>query len=278
MSMDTPTAESRTDNATDNSSEKVTFSFGANWQSFVESMPKAAIDEAVEGVKQWLDADRVAGRSVVDVGSGSGIHSLAFLRLGASSVRSFDFDPKSVDATKAVWRKLGEPRTWDISSGSILDEAFTGALGTFDIVYSWGVLHHTGALWHALDQATKLVAPGGCLWVAIYVSGPSYPRHLATKRRYNAASPVVKRVMEAAALARVALSNARRTSNPLKWLPQKERGMGHRHDVKDWLGGLPYEVASADEVVTFCRERGFLLERIKTVPEGSCNSYLFSRT
>jgi SAM-dependent methyltransferase len=282
ISMDPSTANRQGDDMYptadgEKKSAPITFSFGANWKSYVESMPEDALDGTIKDLTLWLSPEQIAGKTVLDIGSGSGLHSLAFLHLGASRVRSFDRDPDSVDATRMLWRKAGSPTNWDISRGSILDPNLVGALGSFDIVYCWGVLHHTGSLWEAMGNTTALVGAAGRLWVAIYVRGPHYAKHLATKQRYNAASRVNKRLMEVAALSRAVLSNVRRTANPLEWLPHKERGMSQLHDARDWLGGLPYEVASADEVVTFCRRHGLVLDRIATAPEGSCHRYLFSR-
>jgi len=49
-----------------------------------------------------------------------------------------------------------------------LDVDYVQALGKFEVVYSWGVLHHTGAMWQALEQAAIPVADGGRLFLAIY--------------------------------------------------------------------------------------------------------------
>ncbi len=48
------------------------------------------------------------------------------------------------------------------------------------------------------------------------------------------------------------------------------------HDIVDWLGGLPYEVASAEEVVAFTRKQGLILEKLRTSFEGGNNVFLFS--
>ena len=64
--------------------------------------------------------------------------------------------------------------------------------------------------------------------------------------------------------------------NPLKWNTTNRRGMNKYYVTIDWLGGLPYEVASTEEVISFCRERGFTLERVFETGEQGNNAYLFS--
>lgn len=254
----------------------ISFSFGKNWISYLKSMPQQAIDDAQRDIERMLGRDFVRGKRVIDVGSGSGIHSLAFHKLGAKSVASFDVDPFSVEATRSLWRSAGEPETWTVGRGSILDEAWLQGVGRFDLVYSWGVLHHTGAMWRAVDNAARLVEPAGRLWIALYMSGGLYPTHLALKQRYNRASDLEKRLIEAKEIARLMYGEARRLRNPLGWNKTTTRGMNTYHDIVDWLGGLPYEVASPDEVVVRLRSKGFIAERIMTLGEGSCGSYVFT--
>jgi 2-polyprenyl-6-hydroxyphenyl methylase/3-demethylubiquinone-9 3-methyltransferase len=256
-------------------SQPISFSFGENWKDFVKTVSEEALLAARADVAQWLGEAGVRGRRVLDIGCGSGIHSLGFYSLGAQELVSFDLDPKSVEATRSLWEKAGKPDHWTVLQGSVLDRAFLDEAGpgTFDVVYAWGVLHHTGAMWDAVDAACRMVAPGGRLWLALYVKRPSYPRELALKKRYNAASPLGKKLMVATALARLTLSRLYARQNPFRW--KKERGMDIYHDTVDWLGGLPYEVASEEEVVLFTRQRGFVLERVRT---GEANTiYLLSR-
>jgi SAM-dependent methyltransferase len=254
---------------------EITFSFGRNWEDYVDQVTGDDVASAMADIVEWLGQNAVRGKTVLDIGCGSGIHSLAFRRLGAHSVRSFDYDSHSVDAALRFVNLEGEPPDWVVTPGSILDRQFVGSLGRFDIVYSWGVLHHTGAMWRAMDAAGRLVHPGGHLWVSLYAKGPRYPHDLATKRRYNASPPPLKRLMVWRQILRAMSWRLRHFKNPLAWNQKVGRGMDVYHDIVDWLGGLPYEVAGENEVLGFYRRRGFILERIKAEREGGCSVYLF---
>ena len=60
--------------------------------------------------------------------------------------------------------------------------------------------------------------------------------------------------------------------------PPSVRGMSRWHDVVDWIGGYPFEVASPEAVVDFCRARGFSLLRLKTCGRKmGCNEFVFER-
>jgi len=256
---------------------KLTFSFGKNWKDFLKTVDEEEISKAKYDIEEWLDINSLSGKTVLDIGSGSGIHSLAFYLFGAKLVYSFDFDINSVEATSSLWEKEGKPKNWIISQGSILDKEFLNTFSEkFDIVYSWGVLHHTGAMWEAIDNSIKLVKSGGKFWITLYAKGPRYPKDLALKKKYNSASPFGKRLMLFKKIGTRMLSRLRHFQNPFTWNEKKSRGMNVYHDFVDWLGGLPYEVASEDEVLKFCRKKGLILERIKVKSEGGCSIYVFS--
>lgn len=257
-------------------STQVTFSFGKNWRSFIQTVSEETFRVASEDIDTWLNMDFVKDKTVVDIGCGSGIHSLAFWTKGAKEILSFDVDPHSVAATEELWRKAGNPSNWKILTGSILDQDLVGRLGKFDIVYSWGVLHHTGAMWEALENASTLVRRGGTFWVALYKKGPNYKKHLDTKIKYNATSDLGKRLMVARIIALKMVSRALRLKNPFYLFQTKRRGMNAYHDLIDWLGGLPYEVASEEEITSFLEKKGFRAERIEVRREGSNSIYLFS--
>ena len=124
---------------------KITFSFGENWLDYLTNVNNDDIEDAKSDLIQWLNKKNIIGKSIIDVGCGSGMSSLAFYRLGAGSILSFDFDKHSVKATKTLWEKEGKPENWVILQGSVLEiDQVVQRNSTFDIVYSWGVLHHTG--------------------------------------------------------------------------------------------------------------------------------------
>ena len=132
------------------------FQFGENWNRFLSLVDEDRIAEAAARLSELLG--NITGKSFLDVGSGSGIHSLAALRLGASSVLSFDYDSKSVACTAELKRRFAPMANWQVEGGSVLDEQYLRSLGKFDIVYAWGVLHHTGAMWKSFDLITIPVA------------------------------------------------------------------------------------------------------------------------
>jgi 2-polyprenyl-3-methyl-5-hydroxy-6-metoxy-1,4-benzoquinol methylase len=257
------------------STEEVTFSFGRNWTDFLGTVGDDEVEKAKTDICEWLGECAVSGKDVIDVGSGSGIHSLAFVRLGARRVHSFDYDQFSVEATKRLWSAIEEPGHWAVEHGSVLDKEYLDSLGQFDIVYSWGVLHHTGELWKAVKNCFGLVRPGGMVWIALYQKGPRYPADLALKKKYNSASAFGKRVMAYSRILKIMISRARHFKNPFAWNEKSARGMNRYHDLIDWLGGLPYEVAGEDEVVRVAAEHDLVLERINVVNEGGCSVYVF---
>lgn len=257
--------------------DSITFSFGENWKSYLETISEDDIRSSMQDIEAWLGEGIVKGKDVLDIGSGSGLHSLAFYLLGAKSVRSIDVDPNSVEATRSLWEKSEKSDNWRVEHASILDDAFVKTLDDYDIVYSWGVLHHTGDMWKAIDNTFDLVRQNGHLWISLYAKGRRYPKHLALKQKYNAASDFGKSWMVNLRIAGKMVGRLFRGKNPFIWNRTRARGMNVYHDLVDWLGGLPYEVATPDEVVVRARPHGFVLERIKVAREGGCSIYVLSK-
>lgn len=263
------------------------FEFGKNWKVFLRSIDTARIAAAEESLRAMLRCSDLIGRSFLDIGCGSGLFSLAARRQGAR-VHSFDFDTDSVACTRELRRRFaGDDADWTIAQGSVLDPEFMAALGTFDVVYSWGVLHHTGRMWDAVAAATRAVQPGGLLFIALYNDlGTKSQRWLGIKRLYNRLPRPLRPMLtaatiapeEAKAFARLTLSG--RPSEYLKlWTHHGGRGMNRWRDAVDWVGGYPYEVATPEAVFDFCRDRGFTLRTLKCGGVGlGCNEFVFERS
>lgn len=261
------------------------FAFGANWKSFVELVDETRIDAARRSLTEALGVTDLSGRRFLDIGCGSGLFSLAAHELGAQ-VRSFDFDSDSVAAAAELRRQRAPRSDWVVEPGSILDEQYVAGLGSYDVVYSWGVLHHTGNLWRAVDAAARLVGPRGLLFISIYNDqGFESRMWRRVKQRYNASGQLARRLLvagSAAYLARhkpvsaVARMARRGTASGAR--PVRTRGMSAKHDMIDWVGGYPFEVASPEAVFRRIHPLGFELRHLKTCAGGiGCNEYVFER-
>ena len=253
------------------------FEFGKNWKDFLNTVSEQEIQQAAKDIKEWLDTDNLTGKRVIDIGSGSGIHSLALYSMGANELISFDYDNDSVEATTQMWKNAGSPANWKVIQGSVLDDEFIKTLGSFDIVYSWGVLHHTGEMWKAIGNAIILVKENSIFWFSIYQKESGYNKALKLKTRYNNSSSLGKKIMVYKRIIRMMIGRFVKLKNPFAWNRKTTRGMNVYNDLVDWLGGLPYEVASKEEITDFCNIRNLELKKIFSVPEGACSIYLFQK-
>jgi SAM-dependent methyltransferase len=239
------------------------FEFGENWRRFLEGVRDEQIVTAESSLKRMLEIDSLAGLSFLDIGSGSGLFSLAARRLGAR-VHSFDYDPQSVACAAELRRRYfpGDDG-WVVEKGSALDADYLARI------------------------AQLPVAPGGRLFIAIYNDGGSKSRRWARiKHAYNhlprlLRAPFALLAMtpnETKAFLRAALDG--RTGEYLRsWIePEKSRGMSRWRDIVDWVGGYPYEFATPEQIFDFYRERGFTLTKLKCGGVGlGCNEFVFVR-
>jgi 2-polyprenyl-6-hydroxyphenyl methylase/3-demethylubiquinone-9 3-methyltransferase len=265
---------------------EVRFAFGKNWASFLHVLDEDRIREAERSLDTMVGREQIAGATFVDVGCGSGVFSLAAMRLGARRVHSFDFDPDSVGCTQELRRRyFPDSAAWTIERASVLDADYLQRLGRWDVVYSWGVLHHTGAMWRAIDLVTTLVASRGTLFIALYNDqGRRSRAWTLVKRAYNRNAIGRTAVVSAFFpwyVARGVLVDALRGRDPRRRYREyrRTRGMSAFHDWTDWLGGYPFEVAKPEDVFQFCFDRGFALVRLTTCGGGhGCNQFVFRRT
>ena len=265
------------------------FQFGRNWSRFLAVVCEERIKLAEQSLQKMLSQPRLDGKSFLDVGSGSGLFSLAARRLGAR-VFSFDYDPQSVACTNELRRRyFPDDAHWFVGQGSVLDRNFLAQLEEHDIVYSWGVLHHTGDMWSALQNVKPLTRLGGQLFIAIYNDlGAVTSRWLAIKRRYNALPRPIRLPF---AFSIIAVSESRsflarcRSKDVAgyfrEWTDYQRlstRGMSRWHDWLDWVGGYPYECASIENIVDFFGKDGFRLTALEDRSSGyGCNEFVFRR-
>lgn len=265
-------------------SSDLRFEFGRNWRRFLSTLNDERIAAAMTALKEMLGVETLSGHSFLDIGSGSGLSSLAAVLLKAERVHSFDYDPESVAVTMELKRLMcPAAEHWTIETGSVLDSEWLLSLGQWDIVYSWGVLHHTGAMWRALENVVPLVRTNGVLFVSIYNEQELWSTWWrGVKRLYN--RNVLGRWLSCAIfipafVVRGAVKDLLTGRDPMTRYCNYHngaRGMSLFRDWIDWLGGYPFEVAKPERIFEFYAARGFCLERLKTCGGRlGCNEFVF---
>lgn len=251
------------------------FAFGANWTRFLRALDEERVVEAEESLKRMLSVTTLAGKTFLDAGSGSGLFSLAARRLGAR-VHSFDYDKQSVACTAELRRQyFPADLDWTVNEGSLLDLTYMESLNKFDVVYCWGVLHHTGAMWTALENVLTRVADSGRLFVAIYNDEGLASRYWRAIKRTYAKYRLLRGPLIALHVVYPFVP-----SLAYRWIvrgTKPQRGMSPWRDLIDWVGGYPYEFATPDAIFEFHKQRGFRLEKLATTNRSGCNQFVFSR-
>ncbi|MEO8358563.1 MAG: class I SAM-dependent methyltransferase [Vicinamibacteria bacterium] len=260
------------------------FGFGRNWEDFIRrNFSEERVDISKRHLLGFLQLSDLKGHSFLDIGCGSGIHSLAAFRSGADSVTGFDYDQNSVNASRVCHEYAGKPINWSISQGSVLDASFMeNKVPKASLVYSWGVLHHTGDVWTAIRNAAGRVAPGGLFYIALYSSDadvqPSPEFWLDVKQRYNQAGWFGRQKLLLWYIWRFMIAgDYKNVPVVMKRFREHKhnRGMSLLVDIRDWLGGWPMEYVRDAEVEKVCVEAGLTPVRVQTGE--ACHEYLYKR-
>jgi ubiquinone/menaquinone biosynthesis C-methylase UbiE len=103
------------------------------------------------------------GKAVLEIGCGNGADGAMFAACGARYT-GVDLTGTAVEATRKHFESLGLSGTFQVEDA----ERLSFADNTFDIVYSYGVLHHTSNPARAIDEAYRVLRPGGRAIVMLY--------------------------------------------------------------------------------------------------------------
>lgn len=259
------------------------FAFGENWRQFLDTLDESRIKEAETSLQEMLGLKNLSGKKFLDAGCGSGLFSLAARRLGAF-VHSFDYDRQSVACAETLRERFYPSDSgWNIETGSVLDESYMRSVGEFDVVYSWGVLHHTGNMNLALTNIALPVKTNGLLFIAIY-NDEDYKSNAWVKvKKIYCAGTIGRTAVKAAFLPVFALQGLAagliKYKNPFGYFAnyKKKRGMSIYYDWIDWLGGYPFETAKPEEIFHFYKNLGFTLTNMVTTNKLGCNQFVFRR-
>lgn len=265
--------------------DNIQFDFGQNWDEFSKhSLTPEKVQQAVLNFSELVDSIDLENKSFLDIGFGQGLGLLTATALKAKTV-GCDINPKCgyvLDQNKKFFPQIEQVKI-PVIIGSILDDSVIKKIsdqspdknGNYAIVHSWGVLHHTGKMWEAINNAANLVSDKGIFIIAIYNRHWSSLMWKFIKWFYNISPRFIKWVIINFFYVVIAIAKFLVTGkNPFK----TKRGMNFYYDVIDWVGGYPYEYASKDEIKNFVEKKGYKLIKFNKarVPTG-CNEFIFEK-
>jgi 2-polyprenyl-3-methyl-5-hydroxy-6-metoxy-1,4-benzoquinol methylase len=260
------------------------FAFGENWASYADLIDDQRIAEAKVGLVRLLGKETLIGKTFLDLGCGAGLHAVAAARLGASHVVAVDVDPTAVETTRTTLLRHAPGTSFEVRELSVFDLA-PETFGKFAVVYSWGVLHHTGAMREAIELATRVVAPGGLFAFALYHRTRMCDLWRWEKRWYSSASSQAQNLARKVYISLLQLRFRLTRGDFHSYVANYKslRGMDFAHDVHDWMGGYPYESISAPDVEILMQQLGFEHVRSFTTPVtiglfgSGCDEYVYRR-
>ncbi|NCA22316.1 MAG: class I SAM-dependent methyltransferase, partial [Crocinitomicaceae bacterium] len=251
--------------------------FGENFEkNLLNRFNEENLLEAKSFLSHYLEFKDFSGKTFLDAGCGSGVFSIVAHQMGAK-VTTFDIEEEALNNLEILKTRFHiEPNQIKSFISDILDVNTLTSLGQFDLVMCWGVVHHTGNLWQAIDNVSKCVKPDGLIHLGIYNTADNFGFYpdgrfgtslfwKKVKRFYSNRATWFQNVIDFFAFLGIFFIYLLSFNNPIKKLKENERrGMSWQSDLKDWLIGYPYEYASPEEVFNFMKERGFTLIKLKT--------------
>ena len=255
------------------------FKFGENWKNFSNLIDNNRLKEAVTSLKKLTNKKSLNNLSFLDIGCGSGLCSLAAIQLNCKKIYAIDQDEQSIKTTKKVLQKSRFKKVKVEKK-----DLFTlNEKEKFDIVYSWGVLHHTGNMLEAIKKSTKMVSKNGMLILALYKKTKLCNLWKIEKYIYKSSPKVIQNFIKNLFIFLFKLAMILKRKNFSNYINdyKTKRGMDFYHDVHDWLGGYPYESISIEEISKIMDKFGYKMIRSFQVKKQigffgtGCDEYVF---
>lgn len=255
------------------------FNFGLNWKEFsLKALSEERVESARRDFRALIGDIQLENKTFLDIGCGQGLSALI------ASEEHADVVCNDINHISEQLLKLNKAH-FDISNpitfikGSILEKSIIEKIKEchteYDIVHSWGVVHHTGNMYSAIDALCNLVKKEGYLVLAIYNRHWSSPYWKLIKYLYNKSPNLIRRMMICLFYYIIYIAKYLVThKSPM----EKQRGMDFYYDVIDWVGGYPYEYASIQEISDYVETKGFkLVKSISAEVPTGCNEMIFKR-
>lgn len=268
------------------STNETRYGFGENWAEYASHVDEKHMAQVDESLNLLLDDDQISDKDFLDIGCGSGVHALSALRKGAKFVTAVDYDVNSVKTTQAMLSENWKQDNYQVLQGDILN-ASPAFEQQYDIVYSWGVLHHTGEMWDAINNAFTLVKPGGLFVIALYKETALCGFWKVEKKFYSSLPHILRLPFDYLYAALFLAALCLKGQNPFAYVKDyhENRGMRWMTNVRDWLGGYPYESVTQDGMDNFATENNLtLIKSLNTRPSvlkglfgTGCAEYVFRR-